>query len=224
MAGSPADSMTTKKSDCRRIVLLDDHPIVMEGVRAILSMRKDLEVVYCATTPAEMLDWLGRDAADLLILDLCLGLRDGLDFLKTVKCVDPTMRILVFSMSDEADYGARVIAAGASGYVMKDNATKELIAAIDCILSGKKYSKSLTLHRKFTTGDTGALSDRELSIFSMLGRGLTTREIAAGLNLSIKTVEKHRENIKLKLGITNTTRLVSEAARWVLRSESHTSG
>lgn len=126
-------------------------------------------------------------------------------------------------MSDEADYGARVMAAGARGYVMKDNATKELTKAIDCILAGRKYSKNLPVHRRFTNGQPTALSDRELSIFAMLGRGLTTREIAAGLHLSIKTVEKHRENIKLKLGITNTTRLVTEAARWVLRSESHTS-
>lgn len=88
--------MTRKKPTCRRIVLLDDHPIVMEGVRAMLAARKDLEVVYSATTPTELLDWLGRETADLLILDLCLGMRDGLDFIKTVSCVDPTLRILVF--------------------------------------------------------------------------------------------------------------------------------
>lgn len=200
------------------VVVVDDHPIMAQALAELLGSQPNIKVVKTLSSGRGLLDFFEKGRADLILLDLRLGDADGIELIKTIRARDQEIKILVFSMSEETEYAHRVISAGARGYIMKDQAAEALIEAVHEVLDGKIYLSKRVRDMKASDADkreSRSLSDREFSIFGMLGRGLSTRQIATELFLSQKTVEKHRENIKGKLGITNTPKLICEAARWV---------
>ena len=210
----------------KRILLIDDHPIVRLGIRALLETREDLTVCAEASSRQEAIDLLERDCPDLAVVDLVLGVDDGLEFIKELRVMCPDLKLLVVTMQDESVYAERVIRAGANGFIAKKDATEHLLDAVETILKGHVFltraSTARVLGRllKHEVPDDGEsrvnkLSDRELHVFQMIGTGLRTQEIADALGLSGKTIETYREHIKRKLDLANADALKRSAARWV---------
>lgn len=199
-------------------MLADDHPIVLGGLRKLLAAQTELEVVGAASSAQDLMAALAAICPSLLIMDLGLGNADGLSVLKSIRSTHRALPILVFSMHDELEYAGRALTSGASGYVMKDNADEQLLVAIRTVLRGEIYLSRVVRDSHLGPSPESSrygvdlLTDRELSVFRMIGVGRPTREIADDLFISIKTVEKHRENIKRKLGIESGNILGVEAA------------
>jgi DNA-binding NarL/FixJ family response regulator len=210
-----------------KILIVDDHPIVRHGLEQLIGDAPGLVVCGSAASPAEALEAIRRLEPDLVIIDLSLGDESGLDLIKEIK-TQSDLPMLVLSMHDEAYYADRVLRAGAMGYIMKQAAAAELIAAIHQVFEGKVYlSESMAasmltrmVGRKIVKGGTPVdhLTDRELQVLQLIGRGLGTRQIAEKLHLSVKTVENHREHIKAKLKLRSSSELVRYAVRWDLES------
>jgi DNA-binding NarL/FixJ family response regulator len=217
----PAPESASKK----RILIADDHPLLRAGIMLLINRQEDLVCCGEADSAAGTRQAVENLNPDLLVLDLRLDQGDGIEFVKTLHGLRPDLPILVLSQFDENLYAERALRAGARGYVMKQSATVEILDAIRSILNGELYvSRKITVLvlNKFLHGKPGAargpvenLTDRELQVFQMVGAGMTTRQIAAKLNLSVKTVETHRENIKHKLGLVAGQDLVRHATRWV---------
>jgi DNA-binding NarL/FixJ family response regulator len=209
------------------VLLVDDHPITRQGLAAMIGIEGDLTVCGEAENAAEAIDAVNRLHPDLVLLDLSLPGRSGLEFLKDLVASHPGIPALVLSMHDESLYAERAIRAGARGYLMKSAGGRAVMEAIRTILKGQIYvspavsSRILEAlsHSRPNTGTSESpvrtLSDREFEIFQLIGQGLGTREIAGRLNLSIKTVEAHRARLKEKLGTKDAPALVREAVRWV---------
>lgn len=189
-----------------RVVLVDDHRMVLNGYRLMLDAEPDLAVCALAVSVPEALDAVERDRPDLLVTDLTMAGRGGLDLIKDLIALNPELRILVCSMHDETLYAERALRAGAKGYVMKDADGPTFLAAIRCVLSGQLYM-SEKLAARVLGAFAGArqreghsllekLSDRELEVFRLFGEGRTAKEIAGQLNLSPKTVSVHRDHIR----------------------------
>lgn len=199
------------------------------GLSQVISELANMEVCGEAASKAEALAGIEERTPDVVIVDISLGKDNGLELIKEVKERFPEAKMLVHSMHDETMFAERVLRAGALGYVGKNEATQVLIDAIARVLEGEVHlSPRMTnriLHRavghKGTVPDESpvkSLSDRELQVFEMIGRGLNTKQIATRLGLSNKTIESHRENIKAKLGLVNAIELTREALRWILES------
>lgn len=205
-----------------KIIIVDDHPIVLKALSDLVSSDPVLQVVKALDNSRDLQAFLGTEPVDLILLDLKLGNADGIELIKSIRARDSELKILVFSMYEETEFAHRVISAGARGYIMKTHAADRFLEAVHTVLEGGIYLSERAAKRDDLT-DGGKwiqhLSDREISIFGMLGRGMSTRAIAEELHLSIKTVEKHRENIKCKLRITNMPKLVCEATKWVCAIE-----
>ena len=204
--------------------MVDDHPMVRDGLIRLISKERDLMCCGEAGTAAEAQAAVAKHQPDLLILDLRLQRGDGLELIKSLKCLHPDLRILILTQYDAPLYAERALRAGALGYLIKDQAADEILNAIRTVLSGQVYLTQalagLMLHK--LVGATGKLSrtgveqltDRELHVLQLLGAGLSTRHIATHLKLSFKTVETHRENIKSKLGLRDAAELVHFANEW----------
>lgn len=209
-----------------RILIVDDHPVVRRGLVAMINQEPDMEVCAEAENYHQGLDEIRNHRPDLAIIDLTLEDIGGLELVKQVKAVDPEMLMLVLSMHDETLYAERVLRAGARGYIMKQEGTDKLINAIRAVMRGDVYVSERMASRmlgKFVDGkrEGGSsplerLSDRELEVFELLGRGISTRDIADRLCVSIKTIESHREHIKEKLKLKNANELVQHATQWVI--------
>jgi DNA-binding NarL/FixJ family response regulator len=209
-----------------RIFIVDDHPVVRRGLRMLIDDESDLLVCGEAGDADEALRELDAKKPDLVIVDLSLKGGSGLELIKRIKSRSTTMKMLVSSMFDESLYAERVLNAGALGYVSKQEAMEKVIEAIRCVLSGRIYLSAAMndrmLHRFARDhqvpdrSPVETLSDRELEVFEMIGRGRSTAEIAALLHLSVKTVETHREKVKAKLGLRSGGELHQYAVRWVL--------
>jgi DNA-binding NarL/FixJ family response regulator len=211
-----------------RILVVDDHPLFREGL--VQFINRQLGFVACgeAESVARTRTALATLKPDLLLLDLCLGDGDGLELIKEVRAQLPKMPILVLSQMDEALYAERVLRAGANGYVMKEEATEEVLNGIRTVMKGELHVSRrisvIVLHRLLETKREGrteglaSLTDRELQVFQMLGAGLKTREIAHELKLSSKTIETYRENLKHKLGLGSAAELVKQAIQWIEKS------
>ena len=205
-----------------RVYIVDDHPVVRQGIAQLLDQEPDLTVCGEAEEAHGVLEAFKARRPDLAIVDLSLKGSDGFSLLKDLKARAPKVPVLVLSMHDESIYAERVLRVGARGYIMKEAAPAELVSAIRRVLSGEIYLSrkmgSKILERVAGGRDSEArssleaLSDRELQVFRMIGRGLSTRQIAGQLHLSVKTIESHREHIKAKLGLENSTELVQQAA------------
>jgi DNA-binding NarL/FixJ family response regulator len=215
----------TKK---RMVLLIDDHPIVRQGLSQLINQEPDLHVSSEAASAREALDSLEKSRPDVAIVDISLEDRSGIELIKDLRNRDPELPILALSLHDEALYAERALRAGAKGYIMKQEATEQVMNAIRKVLEGQIYVSERMASRLLDQfvgakpgeddSPLGRLSDRELEIFSMIGRGLGTREIANKLFLSIKTVEAHREHIKEKLKLKSGTELMRMAVQYALES------
>ena len=216
--------MVANKKQKSRILLVDDHPIVREGLAEMINHEKDLTVCGTAEDLHHALDRIAAVNPDLVIVDISLKTSNGIELLKNIKLRYPKLLVLMLSMHDETLYAVRALRAGASGYIMKQEATDNVRTALRHVLGGeiylsekmeKKMMQQLVGGRAARTGSPlEDLSDRELEVFNLIGQGHGTRQIAEELHLSIKTIESHRAHIKEKLNLKNATELVQQAIQW----------
>ena len=205
-----------------RVLIIDDHVMVREGVAEIIKHEADLDVCGTATTANEGIEAVRKLKPDVVLVDITLPGKNGVEFIKDARAMDPELSILVMSMHDESLYADRVLRAGGRGYIRKQEGGEKLIEALRRVLRGEiAVSEKMTgkLLEKFsgrTTMDSPleGLSDRELEVFQLVGQGKTMKEIGDELHLSPKTVEVHRAHIREKLKITGAAELVAYAARW----------
>lgn len=201
-----------------RVLIVDDHPIVRRGLKETLAAESDITVVAEAARSEEVLALMAAHACDLVLLDLSLPGRGGLEVIKDVRREFPNVRVLIVSTYDESQYAVRAIRAGAAGYLSKSSAPEELVQAVRAVIkSGRYISESVASALvEFTQKDRpgllhDSLSDRELEVFRWLTAGRTVSEIAGELSLSIKTVSTYRSRLIDKLGVTSTAELVRYA-------------
>lgn len=209
----------------KRVLLVDDHPIMRHGLAQLISMEPGLDVCGEAGSAADGLVAVGKLKPDLAVVDLTLPDKNGLELIKDIQAMYPTTQTIVLSMHDESLYAERALRAGARGYLMKETAAENLINAIQRVLSGAIYVSEAMASRMLEqvtgqrgkTGSTGVdqLTDRELEVLEMIGKGTPTKLIADKLKISARTVEAHRAHIKEKLGITDGPALVRYAVQWV---------
>lgn len=222
-ATASAGGLATKRRP-RRVLIVDDHPIVRQGLRRLIDLEEDLDVCAEAETVREARAAIREHRPDAIIVDISLKQGDGLELVRDVRAQYPTLPILVLSMHDETIYAERMLSAGASGYIMKQAASEQFLVAVRRVLDGGIYvsdTVSNTMIQRFTSGNPPVaanpidrLSNREIQILHLIGKGLSTRETAEALDLSIKTVESHRQRIKKKLTLTTGTQLVQYAVNW----------
>jgi DNA-binding NarL/FixJ family response regulator len=208
-----------------RLLIVDDHPITRAGLVYLINRQPDMVVCGEAENAAKALDAVDAGKPDLMLVDIALPGKSGLELIKDIKAIHPGLPTLVISMHDESLYAERVLRAGARGYITKHEGGEKLMQAIRHVLSGQIYvSEKMSAHiLKILSGGPVApagslnarLSDREFEVFELLGEGVSAREIARRLHLSTKTVDAHRANIKTKLFIKTTAELISYAARWM---------
>jgi len=210
-----------------RVAIVDDHPLVREGLAMRISNQPDLAVVGDAATVEEGLELAKREQPDLMVVDISLKQGHGLDLIKRVKAILPKIKILVLSCHQDSLYAERSLRAGALGYLNKQESNERVIEAIRMVLAGKRsVSAEITqklLDQAFDNpnaknGSVECLSDRELEIFRMIGDGMTSGNIANRLIISIHTLDTHRENIKRKLGLRNANELTRAAVQWMIES------
>ncbi|MBN2049500.1 MAG: response regulator transcription factor [Spirochaetales bacterium] len=210
------------------IVIVDDHPIVRKGFIQLINLEEDLEVIGEAEDSAGALDAMEKHKPDLVIIDLSLKNSSGLELIKDLARLYPKLPMLVVSLHDEKLYAERALRAGAKGFIMKMEATENLLTALRQVLSGGVYLsdgmksrmlESMTSRGKDKVSPISVLSDRELEVFQMIGNGITTGEIASKLCLSVKTVETYKSNLKKKLRLHNSNELIQHAVEWTLHNE-----
>ena len=211
----------------QRIFLVDDHPLVREWLTNLINQQSDLEVCGKAENAADALAGIARTRPALAVVDITLNAASGLELIKDLCIQHPSVASLVFSMHEEELYAERAMRAGARGYVRKRETSKNILAAIRCVLEGRIYvSQKLSnaMAVKFLHGHeavgiaqsrVGQLSDRELEIFQLLGKGRSTAEIADELHLSLKTVQAYSVRAKEKLGLKTAADLLREAILWI---------
>jgi DNA-binding NarL/FixJ family response regulator len=210
-----------------KVFLVDDHPLVREWLTQILQREKDLVVCGEAEDGPEAVAKIEQCHPDIVIADISLKTTHGLELVKDLQSRLPSLPVLILSMHDESLYAERVLRAGAKGYITKQEATKKIMLAVRQVLSGQIYvsEKMATrmLHKmvlgrsaeKSSNSPVERLTDRELEVFQLIGRGQGTRKIAEELHLGIKTVESYRARIKEKLKLEDGTQLLQQAIQWV---------
>lgn len=209
------------------VLIVDDHPMIREGLAARISAQPGMTVCGEASGVDEALALLDSAAPDLVIVDLALKSGHGLELIKQIGRQRPGTRILVVSAYEETLFAERALRAGAHGYVNKQEAQQQVIDAIRTVLRGERYLSPAMAQRLVgqAIGGTVAeptgiesLTDREIEVFELIGRGRSSRAIAAELRISVHTIETHRENIRRKLHLVNGAELVQRAVQWVLES------
>jgi DNA-binding NarL/FixJ family response regulator len=195
-----------------RIALVDDHSLVRDGVRALLAVRPSFDVVGEAENGAQALDLCGRVSPDILLVDIGLKDMNGLELTRLLRIQYPDIKILILSMYDNHEYIATSIRAGASGYVLKNAPSKEIIAAIEAIATGGTfYSAEVALKLATKKPDETELTPRESQVLIGLAQGLNNKTIARELAISVRTVETHRLSIRRKLKVDKPAGLVKYA-------------
>ncbi len=212
------------KPNATRIMLVDDHPVVREGLAESIERESDLTVCAQAEERSEALGLLEIAKPDLVVVDLMLKHSSGLELIKDIHARWPRVLVLVVSMHDENLYAERVLRAGAQGFITKQEATRDILLALRRVLAGGIYlnerTASAVLARLTSKPDSqrdsvaDLLADRELQVFELTGRGLSTREIASQLRIDIKTVDTYRARIKEKLNLKSSSELLQLAIRW----------
>ena len=207
-----------------KILLVDDHPLVREWLANLINEQPDLRVCGEASNAPQAFQKIGVEKPDIVIVDISLEGGSGIELIKNIKAAHPGVAMIVLSMHDESLYAERALRAGARGYIMKREATKKILLAIRTVLGGKLYISdkiSDAMAEKFVEGRPTAtaspveqLSDRELEVFQLLGRGFSTRQIADHLRVGFKTVQTYSARLKEKLKLDNATQLLHEAIRW----------
>ena len=213
--------MEQRSTRPRTVFIIDDHPIVRKGLVQLLDQEPDLVVCGEAADVREARLGLERTRPDVVILDLSLRDSDGLELIKEIRAKHGQLPVLVLSMHDETIYAERLLSAGANGYIMKQAAGDQLVVALRRVLAGGVYvsdrigasmiERFAVTRRKHTIDPIERLSNREVQVLNLIGRGKSTREIAKDLSLSIKTIESHRQRIKKKLSLDSSPRLVQFA-------------
>jgi DNA-binding NarL/FixJ family response regulator len=221
----PAAAQPVKK----RVFIVDDHPIVRQGLALLINREPDLSVCGDAEEAGTALQRIESLRPDIVLVDISLSGPDGLDLLKSVRAYDSHLPVLILSMLDETLYAERALRAGANGYIMKQEATERVLVAIRRILGGDIYvsdrMSSLMMHQFVGGGlaqsesPVAGLTDRELEVFRLIGEGRGTRQIAEELHISIKTVESYQAHIKEKLSLRNARELVQCAIQWAIREK-----
>jgi len=221
------DSLAASKQT-KRILIVDDHPIVREGLISLVSKQPDFEICGEAEDVLQALKLVEETKPHVVTIDISLARGNGLDLIRRIAEHDRSIRLVVCSLHDETLYAERALQAGAMGYVNKHEATRTIVRAIRQVLDGKVYLSDRMSERlaqrliggpgKLERTAVEALSDRELEVFQMIGGGLTTQEIAQQLHLGVKTIETHRRHIKAKLNLDNTAQLARDSAQWVLEN------
>ena len=202
-----------------RILIVDDHPIVRQGLKLMVNAEPDLTISGEAQNEQEARDLVRELTPDAVIVDLSLGTGDGFNVVRHLHAHYPEIKVLVLSMHEESVYAERLLAEGASGYIMKQAVTDQLVNALRTVLRGQIYL-SEPLQQRLAQRENGdgdmrsRLSARELQVLSLIGDGMSTREIAESLSLSVKTIESHRAAIKRKLGLETNAQLVQYAIKW----------
>jgi DNA-binding NarL/FixJ family response regulator len=209
----------------RRVLLVDDHPFMRAGLAQLIDRQADLMVCGEAGSPVEAFQALATARPEVVLTDLTMPGRSGLEFIKDLLASHPQLAVLVISMHDEVVYAERALRAGARGYIMKEAGGENLLTALRQVLRGEVYV-SPRMSARILEGMSGAkprgssspiekLTDREFEVFQLIGQGKSTRDIAEQLHLSSKTVDVHRSHIKEKLDLKDVTALVRHAVRWV---------
>ena len=208
-----------------RILIVDDHPIVRQGLAELINHEEDFAVCGQAEDYHEALRAIGQLNPDMAVVDISLKETSGLELIKDIHSQHPDLPVLALSMHDETLYAERALRAGAMGYIMKQEATENVIAAIRRVLGGELYVSermASRMVRKLVTGQTvtnaspvDSLSDRELEVFRLIGKGHGTRQISERLCLSVKTIETYRAHIKDKLNLADAAELLQYAIQWV---------
>ena len=223
-----AKTTSTGRATKARIFLVDDHPLLRSGIAESIRIEPDMTVCGQANNAMEALPAIAQARPDLVIADISLPGRDGLELIKDIQYQHHATLVLVYSMYDESLYAERVLRAGARGYVMKSAPTEELIHAIRQVLAGEIAVGRQIINRALTRPAVDGqpagpapielLTDRELEVFRLFGKGLQRNEVATQLNLSVKTIETHRANICKKLGLRGASGLLHHAIEF-LRDE-----
>jgi len=220
---------TRFRNSCRkRIVIVEDHPLMCDALARLISNQIDLDCAGSADNTADARRLVVQLKPDLIILDLRLKTGDTLDLIKALRVEEPEINVLVLSHYDELMFAERVLRAGASGYVMKENAPEEILRAIRKVLAGDIYfsdqvatqlaRRMLRHNPNWSQNGVEHLSDRELQVFQLISIGVSTRDIAEQFHLSVKTIETHRENIKSKLDLQGAAELNRFAWDWAVQN------
>ena len=204
-----------------RVILADDHTLVRAGIRRIIESQPGCIVVGEATDGNEAIDIIRRVAADVLVLDLKMEGREGIDVLRAAKAERPALKVVVLTMHAGREYVARAMEEGANGYLLKDSAVQDLAAAIEAVMSGRPYFSPAIQQQMAEilkgdarlSHDVRSLTEREREVLILLARGLSTKEIAATLDIGSRTVETHRSNLMRKLGVRSVALLTQVAIR-----------
>jgi DNA-binding NarL/FixJ family response regulator len=213
------------KIPAKRLLIVDDHPMMRTGLAQLIDSEPDLKVVAEAGNAGQALAAVAKNQFDLALLDISLPDKNGLELIKDLRALRPELLILVVSMHDEMIYAERVLRAGGRGYIMKQEGGEKFLRAIRQVLGGQVYvsekmsARILEIYSGRPPAENSSspvqnLSDREFEVFQLIGQGIGTRDIAGQLHLSVKTVEVHRANIKRKLNLKTATDLVRQAVRW----------
>jgi DNA-binding NarL/FixJ family response regulator len=223
---SPKTSSARRRA---RILLVDDHPIMVQGLTQLINEQADMEVCGAAPDTARAMQLAGSLNPDLVIVDISLQGADGIHLLKDLKARHPGLLTMVLSLHEESLYAERALRAGARGYVMKQAPPVSVMTAIRRVLAGEMcvsdkiahriLEQAMTPHGALAASPVETLSDRELEVFRLIGRGRSTKEIADELHLSIKTVESYRAHIKDKLQIATAAELIQQATLWIQSEE-----
>lgn len=208
------------------VLIVEDHSIVRMGLSMLISQLDDMSVCGEMESGDAALEFLKSGRPDMIIADISLKDMSGIDLIKYIRRTDHKVPILVLSVFDEEFYAERAFAAGATGYIMKQEASEVLVRAIRTVLAGEIYAsdaiRNRLVKRAIGRSDEGgaeslsSLTDRELQVFELIGRGCETKQIAQTLRLSVKTVDTYREHIKDKLNLKNATELIQRASQWEL--------
>ncbi|OPY89191.1 MAG: Oxygen regulatory protein NreC [Syntrophus sp. PtaU1.Bin208] len=209
----------------KRVLIIDDHPILRKGLSLLINSEPDLEVVAEADNAQRAMEKIEAHKPDLLIVDISLPGIDGIELIKTVKLTHRDLPALVVSMHDESLFAERALRAGARGYIMKQEALEKVLVAIRRVLAGEIFvsekiatsmlEKMVSSEDRAVNSPIDLLSNRELTVFRMIGQGYKTSQIAEKLHLSVKTIESYRAHIKEKLKLADGTDLLKYAIQWV---------
>jgi DNA-binding NarL/FixJ family response regulator len=211
-----------------KVLIVDDHPAVREGLAVRISAQPDLEVCGQASDAAEALELVKAVRPDVVVVDIQLKTGNGLDLIERIKTHDKSIRILAWSMYPDSQYAQRALHAGALGYINKENTSERIVEAIRRVRDGKIYlceemaeqllSQTVGGTKHLKALGTESLSDCELEVFRLIGQGLSTSQIAQRLHRSSHTVEAHRQGIKHKLNVKTASELNREAVQWTLEN------
>lgn len=207
----------------KRVLIVDDHPIFRAGLTGLVNLEAELIVCGEANDATQAMHALEKLHPDLVLLDMSLPGKGGLELLKDIRALSPQTPVLIISMHDETLYAERVIKAGGRGYIMKQEGPEKIVQAIRKVLSGSisvseriaaQILDAMSGGKGGASSSVSTLTDREFEVYRLLGQGKEPHEIARTLHLSIKTVDTHRAHIRQKLGLRNATELIHHATRW----------